>query len=192
MITLLFACGQSKNNGKPTITFPDGTQISIMPDTTYKDHISDQYFVGDIDKDEIMDTAFVDFDVVVSIKKNIIDKKCLNKDCEIVIKFTNNIPDILINNSLGIRIEKCGDRNNEILIFSDCNVGYGALYLYRIINNKWTEIAKTKVYISGVDYYKNRIVKIDNEYYLVGDKKNETKYLGEAGFDLRSVKVKIK
>jgi len=187
---LLFACGQSKNNKNSNITFPDGSQFSIMPDTTYKGHISDAFFIGDINNDEKMDTDFVDFDIVVSIKNNNIDKKCCNKNCEIAVKFTNNIPDILINNSQGIRIEKCDDRNNEILIFSDCNIGYGDLYLYRIKNNKWTEIAKTKVYISGVDYFKNRIIKIDNEYYLIGDKKNETKYLGEAGFDLRSLKVK--
>ncbi|MEN2402325.1 hypothetical protein GKZ90_0021225 [Flavobacterium sp. MC2016-06] len=148
-----------------------------------------KFFVGDINNDKINDTAFVNFKW--NLKTDEIE--CDEKICDLNIEFKNNIPPIIINESLGVFITKIQDLNhdnaNEILIFSRTNEGWwNTISVLSFKNHKWTEIAKTKGFISEDKDFENRIVKEKDRYYIIGD--NQWKE-NENG-DFEKIKIKIK
>ena len=131
---------------------------------------NDKFFVGDINNDKINDTAFI------SLKRNIETNEieCGEKNCYINIKFSKNIPEISFDQSLGVFITKTKDLNNdnanEILIFSRTNEGWWNYISVKSFDGKnWNELARTKAFVSENQDFENRIIKENNNYYLVGE-----------------------
>lgn len=143
------------------------------------EHVNEPYFVGDINNDNILDTAYVNYDRKINYD-SAIEKECINNDCEVTIKFSSNIPPLIITQSLGITIQKSFDLNNdkanEIILFSQWFEGFwGYIYVYSLKNFKWIELGKTKAFLSNDKDWQNRIVKSNNRYYLLGDGWDDSK-----------------
>lgn len=150
------------------------------------------YIVGDIDNDKKIDSAYVSYEERIR-KDGKIEKECVSKNCEVKIKFTGNIPDLIINQSLGIYIQETKDLNNdnanEILLFSEWVEGYwGKMFVWSFKNGIWQEIARTKAFLSDEKDYENRITQIKSQFYLIGDGWDDSK----GGVVERSLKVEIK
>jgi hypothetical protein len=149
---------------------------------------SRKFFVGDFNNDKVNDTAFVNY------KWNIVTNEieCEKKNCDINIEFKKNIPKISFAQSLGIVVAKTEDVNNdyanEIIVFSRTNEGWwNNISVWSFKNNIWKEIAETNAFISDNKDFENRIIKENEEYYLIGeDKWNED----ENGY-FKKVKVKL-
>lgn len=129
-----------------------------------------KFFVGDINNDKINDTAFI------SLKRNIetYEIENIEKECYINIKFSRNIPDINIDRSLGVFITKTDDLNkdnsNEILIFSRTREGWwNYIFLYSFDGKSWIELAKTRGFVRENKDFENRIIKENDEFFLIGD-----------------------
>ena len=77
-----------------------------------------KFFIGDVNNDQINDTAFV------SLQRNVEtdEIECGGKNCIINVTFSESIPEISFDQSLGLVIMKTEDLNNdlgnEIIIFS--------------------------------------------------------------------------
>jgi hypothetical protein len=153
------------------------------------EHVRDTFLIGDINNDKKQDTAFMLYDLIIR-KDSMQENYCANKECNMIIKFANNIPELEIRQSIGIYIKKINDLNNdkanEMMIFSRWTEGWWEdIYIYSFRNNKWIELAKTNAFLEEDKDWENRIVKLNSQYYLIGDDKwNESK-------GIRSLKVKI-
>lgn len=150
--------------------------------------VNKKFSIGNINNYKENDTAFV------SLKRNIEtdEIECGENNCLINIEFTENIPKISIDQSLGIFISKTGDLNddkaNEIIIFSRTNEGYwNDISVWSFKGRKWNEIAKTRAFISENLDFENRITKEDGNYYLIGENQWEEDENG----DFKKLKVKI-
>lgn len=188
-IFLFFACGQKKNDGTHV---PEAHQDSS--DTLHNTiaHVYRTYYVGDINADKHADTAYVIYDQIVRADGTI-EKDCANRNCEVSIKFSGTIPDLNIDQSLSIYMQKTEDLNNdngnEIVLYSEGFEGYWYnLYVWTLKNGKWEELARTKAMLCEEKDYENRIIYTNSQFYLVGDRWNDS--MGEVSE--RSVKVKIK
>ncbi len=192
---LLSACGQKKPSENSVLT---SNQIKVSADSlaTHSDknvieHVRTPYFVGDINNDNKADSAYVIYERSVKADSTI-EIECVNKNCEVTIKFTGNIPDLVIDQSLGIYIQKTEDLNNdkanEIILFSEWFEGYWyRVYVWTFNNGKWNEIARTKAFLSEDKDYENRIVKTKSQFYLEGDGWDDSK----GGVTERSIKIRI-
>jgi hypothetical protein len=147
-----------------------------------------KFFVGDINDDKKNDTAFI------SLKRNIEtdEVECGENNCFIKIEFTDRIPRIRFDQSLGIFITPTEDLNNdkanEIIIFSRTSEGYwNNISVWSFKDRKWNEIAKAKAFISESQDFENRIIKERGGYYLIGENQWEEDENGE----FKKVKIKI-
>lgn len=154
--------------------------------------LSESYIfnIGDINKDKINDTAFISFD-----RNNVTNDILNSKENNVVtIKFSENIPEIIIERSLGIYIKKMEDINddlaNEIIIFSRTHQGWwNSISVWTFKNNEWEQIAQTKGFVLENEYFENRITKEQNKYYLIGeDMWNEDE---KGNFEKTKVEIKI-
>jgi len=192
---LLSACGQKSNTGNSdsTINQNQATADSLQSnsDKNVIEHVRTPYFLGDINNDNQADTAYVIYDRSIRADSTI-EKECVNKNCEVTIKFNDKIPDLVIDQSLGIYIQKTEDLNNdkanEIILFSEWFEGYWyQVYVWTFKNGKWNEIARTKAFLSEDKDYERRIIKAKSQFYLVGDGWDDSK----GGVTERSINVKI-
>ncbi|HEY9049179.1 MAG TPA: hypothetical protein VIN08_24930 [Ohtaekwangia sp.] len=194
LIILLSACGQKNATDnvlpdKQAIVLADS--IDSKPAQNIIEHIHEPYYVGDINNDKSVDTAYVIYDRSVRADGTI-EKECANTNCEVKIKFTGNIPDLIIDHSLSVYLEKADDMNhdqaNEIILFSEWFEGYWYnIFVWTFKSGKWEEVARTKAFLSEEKDYENRLIKIDSQFYLVGDGWDDSK----GGVTERSIKVKI-
>lgn len=180
---LIISCSDKHNNPK--------IETAIKADKKTKTVIENrQFYVGDINNDQIKDTAYT------SIERNIENNdeiECGGKNCYIHIIFNGKIPPISLDQSLGVFIEKTEDLNNdnanEIILFSRTYEGWwNRISVWTFKNKKWDAIAETKAFISDDNDFKNRIIKENGNYYLIGQNQWE---LDENG-DFKIIKVKIK
>jgi hypothetical protein len=190
---LLSACGHEKTSENSVLKSNQvkADSLAIQSDKNVIEHVRVPYFVGDINNDNKVDSAYVIYDRSVRADSTI-EKECVNKNCEVTLKFTGNIPDLIIDQSLGIYIQKTEDLNNdkanEIVLFSEWFEGYWYhVYVWTFKNGKWNEIARTKAFLSEDKDYENRIIKTKSQYYLVGDGWDDSK----GGVTERSIKIKI-
>ncbi|OUL63910.1 hypothetical protein [Flavobacterium sp. AJR] len=119
-----------------------------------------RFIIGDVNNDKIQDTAFVRV-----ISHNNLD--------QVAIEFSKIIPPLSFE-SLGVYIQKVndlnGDNRNEIIIFSRTHEGWwNEISIWSFYNQKWEKIAKTKAFISEDKDFKNRIIKENGNYFLIGD-----------------------
>jgi hypothetical protein len=147
-----------------------------------------KFFIGDVNNDKINDTAFI------SLKRNLEtdEIECGGKNCIINVTFSENIPEISFDQSLGLVIMKTEDLNNdkgnEIIIFSRTNEGWwNNISVWTFKNGKWEEIAKTKGFISENMNFENRIIKEKNQFYLIG----ENQWKENKNDEFEKVKIRI-
>ena len=182
LLLIIFGC-ETKN--KKSVSGKIETKKSTIQKIEI---INNKYFVGDINNDKLKDTAFI------NLKRNIEtdEIECGNKNCSINIKFSNNIPEISFDQSLGVYVTKTKDLNNdnanEIIIFSRSYEGWwNYISVYSLKNGKWNEIAKTKGFCVENKDFENRIVKEKGNYFLIGENQWEEDEKGE----FKKVKIKI-
>ncbi len=185
LATILTACAQ-KDASRNIVT----TGTSATTDKNIE-HIVIPYFVGDINGDKIKDTAFVTYKRLIRLDSTI-EKDCVNQDCEVKIEFTSYIPELIIPQSPGLTIEKTEDLNkdnsNELILFSQTFEGFWYnLYIWTYKNNKWTEVARTKAFLSKDEDFQKRIIKSNSNFYLVGDGWDDSK----GGLTNRNIKIKV-
>jgi hypothetical protein len=179
-LLLIWSCdsiSQKENDGK-IVTQSYNASDSVETSTkNRKEHIRRAFFVGDIDNDNKSDSAILEYDLTL-LNDSSIENECANISCEMIFQFGGEIPNLVITHSIGVLAEKTEDLNNdgknEILIFSRWFNGYwNQVYIFTLQDNKWISIANTKAFIADDDDLKNRIVKANNGYYLLGDDLDE-------------------
>ncbi len=192
---LLSACGQERKSENNIAT---SNQVKVSADSLAKhsdesiiEHVRRPYFVGDINNDKQADSAYVIYDRRISAD-SVIEKECVSKNCEVTIKFNGDIPDLIIEQSLGIYIQKTedlnNDKSNEIILFSEWFEGYWYdIYAWTFKNGKWKEIARTKAFLSEEKDYESRIIKTNSQFHLLGDGWDYS----NGGVTERSIKIKI-
>ncbi|MBK0404797.1 hypothetical protein I5M27_17530 [Adhaeribacter sp. BT258] len=185
---LLLSCENKRiDNLNTEITSSKKAKHSISSETDIE-HIRENYYVGDINNDGEVDTATVIFD------KNSKDEiVCDQVNCYVEIYFGRNIPEIKIDQSLGIVVQKVEDLNkdkaNEIMLFSRTYEGWWEyISVWSFINGKWNNLGQTKAFITKDKDFENRIIKENGQFYLIGDEWNDDK----GGVLERNLKVKIK
>ncbi|MTH14140.1 hypothetical protein [Flavobacterium sp. LC2016-01] len=180
-----------KNVGWTKITVSDTLVLNLSSKKkALKRQIENRkFFVGDVDNDEVSDTAFVSY----KWNNETNEIECGEKICHATIKFKKNIPTISMEQRLaGLTVMKTEDVNqdnaNEILIFSRTNEGWwNTISVWSFQKGTWNEIAKTNAFISDDKDFENRIIKEKGKYYLIGqDKWNE-----DENGDFKEVKVKL-
>ena len=148
---------------------------------TSKSKDIESFLIGDINNDQINDTAFIYLDTI----KN-------EEFKDISIKFSSGIPALDILQSLGVVIEPTEDLNNdkahEIIIFSRTNSGWwNTVSVWTFQNKTWNKIAQTEAFISESKDFKNRIINENGIFFLIGnDKWNE-----EENGNFKKVKIKL-
>lgn len=170
---LLLSCNQKpKSNAQPKNNQKSGTTVSVQ-DTLIAGKW-EPFPLGDIDNDELSDTAFVYTPAYRGEKnpeqKGIIDfNNCLT-DCYNKVRFSNKLPEISIPNSLWGSIETTedldGDGLKELIFQTNWWIGSHVDILIYSLNkhtNQWTVLAKNNVYFE--DSYKERIQKISNKTF---------------------------
>lgn len=171
------------------------TKENVLKKTQTKEYtkskivtVNNKFFVGDVNNDNIKDTAFI------SIKRNVEtdEIECGGKNCYIDIRFSKNIPEISFDQSLGVFISKTEDLNNdkanEIIIFSRTNEGWwNEISVLSLKDGNWKELAKTKGFITENKDFENRIIKEKNQFYLVG----ENQWKEDKNGEFEKVKIKI-
>lgn len=145
------------------------------------------FIIGDINNDKVSDTAYVNYKINIDTN----DIECEEADCLINIKFNKNIPDLKFNDSKGIVIKETNDLDNdgttEIIVFSRTNQGWcNDVSVWSLKNNSWIMLAKTKAFITEEKDFDNRIIKIDNNHFLIGQNPFEE------DIDGNFIEVKIK
>jgi hypothetical protein len=107
LIILIFSCKHNSNIENivaiDTISKKDSLQSSSGKNII--EQVSKPYFVGDINNDGKSDTAVVIYDRSIR-HDGTIEKECVNKDCEVIIKFSSNIPELVIPQSLDILFKR--------------------------------------------------------------------------------------
>jgi len=187
-------CGQNtgiEKKNKPDAHSKDWIDHFTTLDKNTIEHVNIPYFVGDINNDSVADTAFVNYDQRLGTDGTI-EKECVNHNCNVTIKFNQDIPDLVIHQSLSVFIQNTGDLNgdnaNEILLFSLWQEGFwNKLSVCTFKNGKWQEIAQTKAFLSEDKDFESRITKIKSQFYLIGDGWNDSK----GGINERSIKIAI-
>lgn len=80
------------------------------------------------------------------------------------------------------------DGTTEIIVFSRTNQGWwNDVSVWSLKNNSWIMLAKTKAFITEEKDFDNRIIKIDNNHFLVGQNPFEKDIYG----NFIEVKIKI-
>ncbi|MBW3517906.1 hypothetical protein [Flavobacterium sp. NKUCC04_CG] len=147
-----------------------------------------RFFVGDINNDQEKDTAFV------ILKREIETGELVSEgnNYTINIEFSNGIPKISIDHSLGVFVAKTedlnGDEANEIILFSRTNEGYwNDISVWSFMGGKWNQIGHTKAFVSENKDFENRIINEHGEYFLIGEDPWELDALGK----FKRIRVKI-
>ena len=154
--------------------------------------------IGDIDNDRIADTSFIctsayygKINPELPATDNIEFDSCVNSKCYNKIKFSNNLPAILVENSLWGSIESIEDLDEdgikELIFQTNWFIGtHVEIYIYSFnkINRKWYVLAKNNLY--SEDSYKDRITKINREAF-----KFKIEYMDTIEHDLMSKEIEI-
>lgn len=132
--------------------------------------IKKTFKVGDVNNNGKKDIATVDY--IYDFTNDQVS--CNDKSCLIAILFDGKIPPLEIENTRSIYVEKTFDINddgaNEILIFSLTNEGFwNTISVYSLQHNQWKEVAKTKGFLSENRQFKDRVIKSNGNYFLIGD-----------------------
>jgi len=133
------------------------------------EHVEKKYVLGNF-------TATTIYDRLI-LADGAIENDCGKPVCNIQIKFSSNIPEINIE-AYDIFIDTTYDINNdgikELLIYHWwVEHSWTTISVCSLINNKWTELQKTKAFVVEDEDYKNRVLKKGKKIYLIGDSWNK-------------------
>lgn len=176
----------SSCNSNNAITSAAQTVTSTPKDSILAKY--NTYFIGDVNNDRKTDSAYVVY--YTDTTGNELD--CMNKNCEVRIKFTPSIPDLVIEQSLGVYVQKTTDLTrdyaNEVILFSRGFEGFwNTIYVFTLKDGNWKELARTKAFIAEDKDTENRIIQLNSNYYLVGDGWDDAK----GGVTERTIKIKV-
>ena len=133
------------------------------------------FILGDINNDNIIDTAFVYTPGYyatpdLEFPKEPLFDSCINNNCFNKVRFSCNLPEIYIKNTLWGKVEMIddldGDGIKEIVFQTDWIIGTHVtiyIYSYNKAKKKWQILAKNWLY--GEDSYKHRIKKINKDKF---------------------------
>lgn len=134
------------------------------------------YAVGDVNGDHKTDTAFVDYDIPMGADSS---PDYYSGALSKTIKFRNNLPQIEIEQSLGLLVKGTQvtnlNKGTDILVFNRCFLGiWKDMSVYTLFQKKWLEIGHTRIAGEDDQDFDNRIINLKNQYYLLGDKWDDT------------------
>lgn len=177
-IALSLAC-----NTKPS---PAAQESNMVPPNHSDTTVVKAYVVGDVNNDRKTDTAYV-----VEPANN--EQEMSNQGQDRQIKFNGTIPPLVINQSLGVFVQKTDDLTtdygNEVVVFSRSFEGYwNYVYVFTYTVSGWKELARTKAFIADDSDMEQRIIRRKSGVYLVGDGWDDSK----GGVTKRSIQLKIK
>ena len=151
-------------------------------------HVTEKYPVGDINNDQKSDTATVSY----NFNNDTNELFCSSPGYPVNIHFGGAVPDLNIDQSQGLFVKEAfdlnADKTDDILLFSRTYEGnWDNIFAYALVKGTWTELARTKIYFSEDNDADYRIVKEEDQFYLVGDSWDDAK----GGLVPRNLKVKI-
>ena len=185
------------------------TKISKSEIDTIKNDISKQYdtlineewrqfILGDINNDNIIDTAFVNtpayYATIYPEYKDELPmfKSCINDSCYNKVKFSSKFSEIYRPNTLWGSVEPIQDLDEdgikEIVFQTNWYIGtHVEIYLYSFnkIKGEWVILAKNWLY--GEDSYKDRIKKINKEKF-----KFKIEYMDPIEHDIKNKNIIVK
>ena len=183
-----------------------GQQAIILPDTLKNENLKprdtlineerEPFILGDINNDNIIDTAFVYTPAYIATinpeynNEHPMFKKCINDSCYNKIQFSCRLPEIYMPNSLWGKVESVQDLDEdgikEIIFQTNWFIGtHVEIYIYSLKTDKWVVLAKN--YLYGRDTYKDRIKKIDKTKF-----KFKIEYMDEIVHDIRNKNIIVK
>ncbi len=175
LLVSVWGCGTKKTN------IDRATQLKVGVE-------QNQFLVGDVNNDQEKDTAFI------TLKRNLETGELVFEpdNDAIAIEFSNGIPKISVDESLGVFVTKTDDVNgdgaNEIILFSRTNQGYwNDISIWTFMGGKWNQIGHTKAFVSENKDFENRIINENGRYYLIGEDPWELDNLGR----FKKTRVKI-
>ena len=161
--------GQTENTH--TISFKD-TVINNIRKTIVSSKW-EPFVLGDINKDQISDTAFVytpayfaSMDTTIS-SEPILDS-CINQLYFNRVRFSCRLPEFTIENSIWGTVESIDDLDsdgiNEIIFQSNWFIGSQVMiYIYSFHHGSWSVLAKNRRY--SEESYRNSITKMNNRKF---------------------------
>ncbi|MFT3794071.1 hypothetical protein [Flavobacterium sp.] len=179
-IVFCFLCG-SKNlaqdvNGLASMADLDSTENLLRPYEGKLERILKTQLLGDINGDQIKDSALIQYKRVVAPDSTYV-KECGQNVCYIRIQFGSNIPEMIIEGySLSVKstFDINHDGKDEILIFRELQqYNWGDLSLYSLYKNEWKLLGSVNVFLGDDEDYENRIVKSGGKFYIVEDAWNK-------------------
>lgn len=157
----------------------------------------ESFLLGDMNSDQINDTAFIYTpayyaSIDTTISSDYIFDSCVNNQYYNLLRFSCNLPELSIENSLWGSVELIEDLDedgfSEIIVQTNWFIGSQVrIYIYSYMNGKWIVLAENKRYYE--DSYKNLVTKIDKSKF-----KFKIEYFNKRKKDYlnKTVTVKIK
>jgi len=151
----------------------------------------DTIILGDINHDNLIDTAFIFTPpTLLEIDKNVdtlFSMGCKNYDCFNKINFSSKLPSLRIENSVSGQIERIddidNDGTNELLFATNWfTTTRSNLYLLTIKNGKWLKADSVSFRNGENNPLKDQYVHKNGKYYLKGIKNiegDETDFIKE-------------
>lgn len=144
----------------------------------YQEQKIDTCVLGDINKDGIVDSAFIQTPTLKITDAS--DFGCANDSCFVTIKFSNKLPDLIHSNAIHGLVFATADINedgiSEIVYapdwFSSC---WSGLFIYTVSKNEWKKIGEGSYYSCNEDAdLTKRIKKVKkNGFTIFNDEMND-------------------
>ena len=165
ILLLAFGCNNSdyELKNKIVVTGEKSIQKEVNAITNFND--IDTCLLGDINSDKKNDTAFIIIPKFIN-QNDPLDGGCVDNNCEINVKFSNNFPTLIFRQAISAGIYNIGDIDkngvSEIMLcpgwFQGC---WGTMRLYSLKNNIWNEFGVASGYMCGEENIIERIKIID-------------------------------
>lgn len=168
LISFSFSKRNLANDNMLTDTVKKKTQVEKSTNDTLIKPLIEKFILGDINGDNIVDTAFVytpsRINGLIGEKDSLpCNGKCYNK-----VTFSCGFPPIIVDDCIEGKIEAIddlnGDGNKELIFETGWFMGtHVNIYVYSLINNQWKILASNWLY--SRDTYKDRVRKLDNKRF---------------------------
>jgi len=168
LLLILVQCTISQTPIEPK---PAQSQFTLINETADADNEEESpadtvFVIGDINGDNITDTAFIDPPLVIY------DSLMYEREYIVTITFSCNVPALVIENSIGgfvLDITDLDDDGKDEIIYvyewlSSC---WGHFEVQSYSNNRWHKLADAGVYWCGDVGYASRVNKISKDKFEI-------------------------